>query len=139
MYAFCVRGIATLRAWLIAPAWTSSTRARPGRIGSPAASADVWPSGRRAFERRSNVAALYTLQPSSGCGTASNNSNSRQIAATQDQHVVVGGGVAPASSIGASPGMGYGPASLSAAMPRPTWNLMGTSGWSSGTIRYGMP
>ena len=33
-----------------------SQRARPGRIGSPAASADVQPAGRRAFERRFQIA-----------------------------------------------------------------------------------
>ena len=39
-------------ACLIAPVAASpSQRARPGRIGSPAASADVQPAGRSAFER----------------------------------------------------------------------------------------
>ena len=37
------------------PAAASSKRARPGKIGSPAASAEVKPSGRSAAERRSQI------------------------------------------------------------------------------------
>ncbi len=39
------------------PALTSSQRTRPGRIGSPAASAEVHVSGRRRFESRSKIGA----------------------------------------------------------------------------------
>jgi len=48
--------------WLMCPAATSSKRASPGRIGRPAASADVQPAGRSAFEARLQIApepALY--------------------------------------------------------------------------------
>jgi len=44
------------RACRIAPAATSSKRARPGRIGRPAASALVQPFGRSLFERRFQIA-----------------------------------------------------------------------------------
>jgi len=43
-------------AWSITPRETSSQRARPAKIGSPAASADVQPAGRRWFERNLQVA-----------------------------------------------------------------------------------
>src|SRR5438094_5667399 len=43
-------------AWLMSPAWISSTRTKPGMMGSPAASAEVQPSGRSAFEPRLNTA-----------------------------------------------------------------------------------
>ena len=50
-------------AWSMTPARTSSHRARPGRIGSPAASALVHPGGRSRLERRSNTAPDPALQP----------------------------------------------------------------------------
>jgi hypothetical protein len=40
------------------PDATSSYRTSPGRIGSPAASAEVHPSGRSAFDPRSHTAPL---------------------------------------------------------------------------------
>ena len=40
-----------------------SQRASPGRIGSPAASADVQPPGRSAFERRLQIAPEPAAQP----------------------------------------------------------------------------
>ena len=43
-------------AWSTLPATTSSQRSSPGRIGSPAASADVQPAGRSALLVRSHVA-----------------------------------------------------------------------------------
>jgi hypothetical protein len=42
--------------WSMRPASTSSRRSRPGKMARPAASADVHPDGRSAFERRSNTA-----------------------------------------------------------------------------------
>src|SRR5215210_5756799 len=56
MCAEQVLGAVKRRAWRIAPALTSSQRTRPGRIGSPAASALVQPAGLSAFERRSQMA-----------------------------------------------------------------------------------
>src|SRR6201995_1026648 len=41
-------------AWLITPDWISSQRTSPGKIGSPAASAEVQSSGRRALLFRSH-------------------------------------------------------------------------------------
>ena len=50
-------------AWLIAPFVTaSSKRASPGKIGRPAASAEVQPAGRRLFEVRSKTAPPLQLQ-----------------------------------------------------------------------------
>ena len=46
-----VSGAVNRSAWVISPAATSSQRTSPGRIGSPAASADVQPAGRSSFER----------------------------------------------------------------------------------------
>src|SRR2546421_406365 len=45
-------------AWLMAPAWTSAHRTRPGGVGRPAASADVQPAGRSAFAPRAQRAPL---------------------------------------------------------------------------------
>src|ERR1044071_1371033 len=42
---------------------TSSKRTSPGKIGSPAASAEVQPAGRSALELRSKTAPLSALQP----------------------------------------------------------------------------
>ena len=44
------------------PRATSSYRARPGRIGRPAASADVQPAGRTLFERRLQIAPEPAVQ-----------------------------------------------------------------------------
>ena len=57
-------------AWSTVPAATSSYRSRPGRIGSPAASAEVQPRGRRALLRRSHVAPDPAVHCSSPCGTS---------------------------------------------------------------------
>ena len=43
-------------AWSICPLRISSYRTRPGRMGRPAASAEVHVSGRRAFEFRFQIA-----------------------------------------------------------------------------------
>src|SRR6476620_10539185 len=51
-----VRGAVKRMTWSISPDATSSKRTRPGRIGNPAASPEVHPSGRMAFELRSHVA-----------------------------------------------------------------------------------
>jgi len=57
MYARRVRSAVKRSACLIAPVDASpSQRASPGRIGSPAASADVQLAGRSAFERRFQIA-----------------------------------------------------------------------------------
>ena len=56
MYARWVCGAVTLNAWVMTPVRISSKRANPGRIGSPAASADVHPSGRKAELLRSHTA-----------------------------------------------------------------------------------
>jgi hypothetical protein len=45
------------------PRATSSYRASPGKIGSPAASADVQPAGRTWFDRRLHVAPEPAFQP----------------------------------------------------------------------------
>src|SRR6266700_8057989 len=52
-----------LMAWVTEPAWTSSRRSSPGRIGSPAASAEVQPEGRRALDRRSQMAPDPAVEP----------------------------------------------------------------------------
>ncbi len=62
----------------IVPAFTSSHRTSPARIGSPAASAEVHVSGRSAFESRSQIAPL----PASGSPpfqSAAYSSYSRQV------------------------------------------------------------
>jgi hypothetical protein len=53
MYGMVIRS-----AWRMTPLSASSRRARPGSIGSPAASAEVQRSGRSALERRSQAAPL---------------------------------------------------------------------------------
>ena len=61
-YARRLRLTVTRSAWSIRPRLTSGWRASSGRIGSPAASADVQPAGRRRFERRLQVAPEPALQ-----------------------------------------------------------------------------
>src|ERR1700691_3392847 len=63
MYACWELAIVKRMAWWTAPALTSDTFTRPGRIGNPAASALVHPSGRSVFEDRSNLAPDPQLQP----------------------------------------------------------------------------
>jgi hypothetical protein len=56
-------------AWLMRPRRTSPNRASPGRIGSPAASAEPYPRGRSRFERRLKIApepACQRAPPASG-------------------------------------------------------------------------
>src|ERR1700722_20466262 len=50
-------------AWVMEPDCTSSSRSRPGRIGRPAASADVHPAGRSAFELRFQIAPDTAVEP----------------------------------------------------------------------------
>ena len=69
MYARRVSGTVNRSAWLIRPRFTSFQRASPGRIGRPAASADVHPAGRSLFERRLQIApepAVHLSPPSCG-------------------------------------------------------------------------
>src|SRR3954451_12214715 len=63
MYARCVRHTVNRRAWFTTPEFTSSKRASPGKIGSPAASAEVQVSGRSAFELRLNRAPPPAVHP----------------------------------------------------------------------------
>jgi hypothetical protein len=57
MYARRVRSTVKRSAWSMLPVAASpSQRASPGRIGRPAASAEVQPAGRSLFERRSKIA-----------------------------------------------------------------------------------
>src|SRR5688572_3334395 len=63
MYARRVSGAVKRRACLITPRATSSYRARPGRIGNPAASADVQPSGRSVFDVMFQIAPEPARQP----------------------------------------------------------------------------
>ena len=73
------------------PARTSSGRTRPGRIGSPAASAEVQPSGRSRLEVRSNTAPEAAFQPRP-LRRASYSSYSLQVAG-RDEHVPVAAGL----------------------------------------------
>ena len=50
------------------PRATSSYRASPGRIARPAASADVHPARRNAFERRSQIAPEPAGEAASAAG-----------------------------------------------------------------------
>src|ERR1700682_4729881 len=51
-----VRTAVKRMAWLMAPAWTSYQRTNPGKIGRPAASADVQFKGRRASDPNEKMA-----------------------------------------------------------------------------------
>ena len=55
-WAFCVLGAVNRMACLMVPAAASSYRTKPGKMGKPAASADVQPSGGRALEDKSKTA-----------------------------------------------------------------------------------
>src|SRR5258708_7569586 len=120
-------------AWLTAPAATSSGRSRPGRIGSPAASADGPPAGRGAAERRLQMAPHPAVDPlDEYCASQSSNR----------VHVSVLTMIAWRSpdafcppSIGVSAPNGYGPASLSLAY----WNVIDTLGWLFVTFVNGIP
>src|SRR5512147_2912672 len=65
---FWVRLAVKRNACLISPDATSSYVTSPGRIGSPAASADVHVSGRSAFDLRSNTAPESAFQLPSTSG-----------------------------------------------------------------------
>jgi len=54
-FVFRIRAFGSVKrsAWRIVPLRASLARSKSGRIGKPAASADVQPSGRSAFEARS--------------------------------------------------------------------------------------
>src|SRR5580692_9783053 len=68
-YRAAVHGAVKRSAWSIPPAATSLYRASPGRIGRPAASAEVQVAGRRWFERRLKIAPEPALQRSPwSCG-----------------------------------------------------------------------
>jgi hypothetical protein len=56
MNALRVSGTVNRSAWWIAPWRASDQRARPGKIGRPAASAEVQVLGRRWFERMFQIA-----------------------------------------------------------------------------------
>src|SRR5256886_2447632 len=93
----------------------SSYRTRPGKIGNPAASADVQPAGLSALELRSKIAPEPACQldpPLRGC--ASNNSYNFQASTSTTRTCRSPPDDAP-PSIGALAGMGYGPRSLSSA------------------------
>ena len=84
-----------------------------GKIGSPAASADVQPAGRSAFELRSKIApepACHDAPPFNGC--ASYNSYSFHASTSTTSTCRSPSDLGP-PSIGALGGIGYGPWSLS--------------------------
>src|SRR5581483_4209082 len=68
-YEFCVCGTVKRIACRIAPAVISSYLTRPGKIGKPAASADVQLAGRRASESRLKIAPEPPCQLAA-CGNA---------------------------------------------------------------------
>src|SRR4051794_17131995 len=91
----------------MAPACTSSNRTNPGRIGSPAASAEVHPSGRSAFERVSHLAPAPAVQPLLD-ERAWYSSNSVQVPVSKPMACP-----SEPDSTGALRGIGAGPGSLS--------------------------
>src|SRR5579875_3095797 len=62
-YRVAVVGAVMRIAWSTYPRFTSSQRSRPGRIGSPAASADVQPAGLSRSLRSDHVAPEPAVQP----------------------------------------------------------------------------
>src|ERR1700690_3812093 len=70
MKAFRVCGAVKRRACVISPLATSSYLTNPGSIGSPAASADVQFTGRRALELRVKIAPDPACHVPSGWGYA---------------------------------------------------------------------
>src|SRR4051794_20265404 len=107
-YARCVTGAVKRKAWLICPEATSSYRSSPGMIGSPAASADVHPSGRNVLALRSHLAALSTFQLPSGCKDEAYVSYNTQLSLSTTMTCASPPGSPPALG-----GIGYGPGSLS--------------------------
>src|SRR3954471_8358550 len=111
MNAFRVSGTVKRSAWWIAPCRASAQRARPGRIGSPAASAEVQVFGRRWFERRLQIApdpACQLLPPLRGWAAYS--SYSLHFARSTTITCLSPSALRP-PSIGAFGGIGYGPLS----------------------------
>src|SRR5881628_1747918 len=103
-------------------------------MGRPAASAEVQPSGRSAFEPRSKIApepAVHEAPPLTGC--ASNSSYSFQLSTSTTSTWRSPLEEEP-PSIGASAGMGYGPGSLSSAYANDT----GTRRCEPETVMNGM-
>src|SRR5688572_1779048 len=113
MYARRVVGQVKRSACVIAPAATSSNRARPAKIGRPAASAEVHPAGRIALDERSKMAPdpAVQLEPPF-TGLASNSSYNFQLSTSSTITWRSPDALAP-PSIGAPGGIGYGPGSLS--------------------------
>ncbi len=72
MYARWVRENVTRSACSMRPVCTSSNLARPARIGRPAASAEVHPSGRKALDSRSKIAPEPACQPVPDISAANN-------------------------------------------------------------------
>src|SRR4029453_14814825 len=105
MYAGRVVPVVKRRACQTTPAATSSYLARPGRIGSPAASAEVQPSGRSALERMFQIAPEPARQPVDVL-RAANSSYKKQVSRSTIRMCRS----LPPSILGRL-GMGYGPGS----------------------------
>src|SRR5579872_422168 len=102
----------------------SSYRTRPGKIESPAASADVHPAGRSASDVRSKIAPEPAVHDAPApTGFASYISYNFQSSASSTNTWRSPDALAP-PSIDAFGGTGYGPGSLSLAY----WKLTGTVG-----------
>ena len=106
MYVSRVSGAVNRSAWVISPEATSSQRTSPGRIGRPAASALVQPSGRRSFEDRSQIAPEPACQVPLADWRAANSSYSLQPSRSTRSMWA-----SEPSSISGKAGIGYGPAS----------------------------
>src|SRR5215212_3284160 len=119
-------GAVNLSACPITPEAISSYRTRPGKIGNPAASAEVQPSGRNALELRFQTAPASPSQLPSACGLAWKTSYNMQVPlfTTSTWRSVLS-----FCSIGALVGIGYGPGSLWSSYR----NVIGTRGWVPGT------
>ncbi len=75
-------------AWRMAPASASSRRASPGRIGSPAASAEVQRSGRSAFDAQVPDRAAVGV-PAGALARGGVELEQLAVALAQRQHVAV--------------------------------------------------
>src|SRR5258708_2864984 len=102
---------------------------RPGKIGKPAASAEVHPSGRIWFESRLNTAPEPAVQPVP-LKLALYSSYSKQLSLSS-AITCLSPEIIPSPSTGASGGMGYGPGSLCSGQPT---NVIGTFGCEPGTM-----
>src|SRR5689334_18885461 len=78
-YALRERDTVNRSAWEMIPALTSSYRTSPGKIGRPAASAEVQPAGRKVFDDKSKMAPEPACQLPSASACALNNSYSFQL------------------------------------------------------------